>query len=188
MLLSDECVKAFAELRNEGLSFSFLKENGELLSIAASSGLRITPQSLQIYKEFYDKVVSLVKLYPSFFRFFLAITQDLETLGMPGKQGEVLCDYVLKNHLYAFDTSDTRRMEIISLLARSGREPDLQDDTREALEKRLHCFFNNSDRFVKFNRPFFYELTHLIFYLTNYGTQKLDHSPALLTFRSLFVL
>jgi len=180
MLLSHEFIKAFAELRNEGLSFSFLKENGELLSIAASSDFKIIPKSLQIYDEFYDKVVNLVLLYPPFFRFFLAMAQDLETLGMPGKKAEVISDYVIEKDLYAYDISDTRRMEIINLLMRSGRIPNFDGDTQEALENRVHGFFNNPDRFIKFNRPLFYDLTHLIFYLTNYGTEKNDHSPALL--------
>lgn len=179
-MLSHDFVKAFADTRHPGLSFPYLKENGELLSIAASSNIKMAPESLDLYTDFYENILSLIDLYPPFFRFFLAIALDLEALGMPGNKGEILSDYVLKKDLYAQETSDTRRLEILNLLARTGREPDFHSDSRANLERRVQGFLNAPDRFVKFNRPFFYDLTHIIFFMTNYGKIEIDYSEALI--------
>ena len=166
-----DCVRAFASNRNKGLNISFLKENGELLSIALNSGLSLSSDSLALYEELYSKIDKFCELYPPFFRFFLAITLDLEDLGMHGRKGEALIDFVLKNDLYAYDTSDTRRMEIINLLSRRGRVPSYETDDRASLDKRVAGFLERPDRFLKFNRPLFYEFTHLIFYATNFGKE-----------------
>ncbi len=171
-----ECVRAFAAKRSEGLSLSFLKENGELLSIALSSGMTINDASLALYHELYEKIDKLCELYPPFFRFFLGITLDLEDLGMPGNQGEKLIEFVLKNDLYAYDVSDTRRMEIINLLERRGRAPNYETDPKKQLFNRMIGFMERPERFIKFNRPLFYDLTHLIFFGTNFGNQKIPHS------------
>lgn len=179
-MLSHDYVQTFAQTRNKDLNFSFLKENGELLMIAQSSGLKLEPRSLELYQELYDNVLTLCELYPPFFRFFLAIILDLEALGMVGDKGEVLSDYVIKHDLYEHETSDTRRWEIINLLARTERAPAYQFDTREALERRARGFFQYPDRFVKFNRPLFYDLTHIIFFWTDYGRKKVDATPELL--------
>ena len=168
-----ECVKAFAVLRHKGLSLPFLKENGELLSIALSCGLTLSSESLELYEELYEKIDKLCELYQPFFRYFLALALDLEDLGMSGHKGEVLIDYVFKHDLYAYDTSDTRRLEIIHLLSRRGRQPEFKTDSYEALLKRVTGFLVQSDRFIKLNRPLFYEFTHLIFFGTDFGNISL---------------
>jgi|GEM_PF-7088598 len=179
-MLSHEMTQAFAHTRNKGLNFSFLKENGELLSIIRSSGMGLEPRSLELYSEFYENVLTLCDLYPPFFRFFLAIVLDLEALGMPGDKGDILSDYVIKRDLYEHETSDTRRWEIINLLARTGRSPNYKYDSRQALEDRARGFFHNPDRFIKFNRPLFYDLTHIVFFWTNYGELEMEAYPELL--------
>jgi len=179
-MLSHEIVKAFAKLRNEGLNFSFLKENGELLQIAATSGMKMESQSLGLYQDMYGNVLKLCELYPPFYRFFLAITLDLEALGMPGHMGEALTDYVINKNLFDYETSDTRRWEILNLLERTEREPKVRFDTRAELEKRAHGFFNTPDQYTKFNRPIFYEFTHIIFFWTNYGKTPFSPTPELL--------
>ena len=172
-----DCVKAFAVSRHSGISFSFLKENGELLAIANSSGLTLSSSSLELYAEIYEKIDKLCHLYPPFYRFFMAIALDLEDLGMPGKKGAELLDYVVKHQFYSADTSDTRRMEIINLLARRGREPNFVIDSKEALLNRVVNFFKQPERFIKFNRTLFYDFTHLMFYITDYGNLPFTHSP-----------
>lgn len=181
--ISYDCVKAFAVTRHEGLSFSFLKENGELLSIVLSCGLTVSDQTLELYSELYDKIDKLCELYRPFFRFFLAIVLDLEDLGMPGNKGERLIDYVLKSDLYTYDTSDTRRLEIINLLNRRGRKPQFKTDTHEALLNRVTGFIQQSEKFIKFNRPLFYDFTHLVFFVTDYGNKQIDHDERV--FKSL---
>ena len=181
--LSYECAEAFAVTRHEGLSLSFLKENGELLSIALSCGLTVSEQTLELYSELYDKIDKLCELYRPFFRFFLAIALDLEDLGMPGNKGEKLIDYVHKSDLYAYDTSDTRRLEIINLLNRRGRKPQFKTDTHEALLNRVTGFLQQPEKFIKFNRPLFYEYTHLVFFVTDYGKKQFNHDDRI--FKSL---
>ncbi len=181
--LSYDCVKAFAVTRHEGLSFSFLKENGELLSIALSCGLSVNDQTLELYCELYEKIDKLCALYRPFFRFFLAIALDLEDLGMPGNKGEKLIDYVHKSDLYAYDTSDTRRLEIINLLNRKDRQPQFKTDTYEALINRVTGFLQQPEKFINFNRPLFYEYTHLVFFATDYGNKQIEHDDRL--FKSL---
>jgi len=176
--LSYGCANAFATLRHDGLSLPFLKENGELLSIAASSDIRIKSEILKLYCEFYDKIDKLCELYPPFFRFFMAITLDLEDLGMSGEKGKILSDFIIKNDVYTHETSDTRRVEILNLLDRAGRSPKFGSDSRAALEKRINGFMGQPDRFVKFNRPLFYDFTHLIFFGTNYGQHKMSFTPS----------
>jgi len=171
-----DCVKAFAVTRQEGLSFSFLKENGELLAIAMSSGLSISSEALEIYSELYDKIDKLCYLYPPFFRFFLAIALDLEDLGMSGHKGTELIDYVLKHEFLTSETSDMRRMEIRNLLARRGRGSNFKIHDYEDLLKRVTGFLQQADQFIKFNRPLFYEFTHLVFYITNFGNLPIAHT------------
>jgi len=153
------------------------------LAIAVSSGLSFSSEALEIYTELYDKIDKLCHLYPSFFRFFLAIALDLEDLGMPGHKGTDLIDYVTKHEFYTYDTSDTRRMEIINLLSRRDKVPNFDMDSKDALLKRVMGFLEQPDQFIKFNRPLFYEFTHLVFYITDFGNLSIVHSLKL--FQSL---
>jgi len=92
----------------------------------------------------------------------MAIALDLEDLGMQGQKGEELLDYAKLNAA----TNSTSR----------GRVPNFKMDSKEALLKRVLAFLGQSDRFIKFNRPLFYEFTHLIFYATDYGNKSMSHS------------
>ena len=60
-------------------------------------------------------------------------------------------------------------MEILTLLTRRNRDADLRKTYGRGLEDRVLEFMSNPQCFIKFNRPFFYEMTHYIFYLTRYG-------------------
>lgn len=178
--ISLDCVKTFAVSRHGKISFSFLKENGELLAIANSIGLALPDNALELYEELYEKIDKLCYLYPPFYRFFMAIALDLEDLGMPGRKGEELLDYVVKHNFYTADTSDTRRMEIINLLARRDRLPNFGMDSQESLFERVIAFLEQTERFIKFNRPLFYDVTHLVFYITNYGINPIPQSDKIL--------
>ena len=171
-----DCVKTFAVTRHGKISFSFLKENGELLGIASSSGLTLPDKALELYEELYEKIDKLCHLYPPFYRFFMAIALDLEDMGMSGEKGAELLDHVVKHDFYAADTSDTRRMEILNLLARRDRVPNFGSDSQEALFSRVIRFMEQPERYIKFNRPLFYDFTHLIFYVTDYGQTLIEPS------------
>lgn len=179
MFLSNDTVESFAVKRNNRLSFAYLKENGELLSIAVSSGLLLEPAALEHYRNFYDNALETCKFFPQFFRFIFRMVMDLEDLGYPGNTGEKICDYVTSQSYLDFETSDTRRMEILILLARRRPDGVVERKYREQIIENVDKFISNPDHFVKFNKPLFYELTHLIFFLTNYGENKvpLKNSP-----------
>ena len=163
------------------MNFSYLKENGELLSIAQSSGLTLSDRSLNLYRQTYDNLVRFNALYPAFIRFFWAIALDLERLGLEGDIGDQLTELVLEDKLIDFETSDTRRWEYVNLLGYRGMKPNFTSDSLPALEARTWAFFNAPNRFVKFNRPLFYDVTHIIFFWTDYGRINLTPSDALMT-------
>ncbi|MBL4853594.1 MAG: hypothetical protein JKY25_05065 [Robiginitomaculum sp.] len=169
MFLTADTVRSFAVQRNRELSFAYLKENGELLSIAASSGLLLEPAALEHYRSFYDDALNTCEFFPQYFRFILAIVMDLEDLGYQGTTGEKICDYVVSQGYLDYETSDTRRLEILTLLARRRPEGDIEREYREKLIESIDKFISKPDHFIKFNKPLFYELTHFIFFLTNYG-------------------
>jgi hypothetical protein len=179
MFLSIDTVQAFAAKRNSELSFAYLKENGELLSIAASSGLLLEPAVLEHYQVFYDNALPTCKFFPQYFRFILAIVMDLEDLGYQGNTGEKICDFVVKQGYLDFETSDTRRLEILTLLARRRPDGEIEENHRNMLTQSIDRFISKPEHFIKFNKPLFYELTHFIFFLTNYGEVEipLKNSP-----------
>ena len=93
---------------------------------------------------------------------------------MVGDKSAEISDYIISNNLLRFETSDVRRLEILHLLGRQGKTPSIIGDSLEALKQRIHSFMSYSDLFTKFNRPFFYDLTHFIFFLTDYGKEKIQ--------------
>jgi len=172
-------VKNFAQDRHSGVSFSYLKENGELLSIIRNTGLKLSNNALRNYINFYEKIPVYLDLYPAFYRFFYAISLDLEDLGLSGRISELLRDYVLSNDLHVCETSDVRRMEIRNLLGRSNTSLPAQNE--KDLIKRSQRFLENTQNFQRYNKPLFYDVTHLIFFQTNLGKDlsDLEISPAL---------
>ena len=179
MFLSTDTVQAFAVKRNNKLSFAYLKENGELLSIAASSGLLLEPAALEHYRVFYDNALPTCQFFPQYFRFILGIVLDLEDLGYQGDTGAKICDFVSQQGYLNYETSDTRRLEILTLLARRRPDGTLGKSYRNKLIQSIDKFISRPEHFVIFNKPLFYELTHFIFFLTNYGEAPcpLKNSP-----------
>jgi len=100
--------------------------------------MRLSDQSLGFYAKFYEKIPIYLDLYPAFFRFFYAISLDLEALGLSGWISTLLKDYVLKHELHICETSDVRRMEVRNLLHRSGVSLSAGED--KALLSRVICF------------------------------------------------
>ena len=179
MFLTAETVRAFASDRNGKLSLAFLKENGELLSIAANSGMLLEPAALEFYKPFYENALNTAEFFPQFVRFILGIVLDLEDLGYQGDVGEKICDFVIEQRFLDYETSDTRRLETLTLLARRKTPGTTEQAYQTHLFASIDKFISNPDFFVKFNKPLFYELTHYIFFLTKYGEVEfpLQNSP-----------
>ena len=162
-------MRAFAKARHKEMSFPFLKENGELLSLASTAQMLIEPKALEHYKDFYSQATIFNETYPQYYRFTLRICLDLEDLGVVGKVGMHLCDYVRENHLLDYDTSDSRRLETLSLLERRLKPNVEEKEHRLRLLENIERFIAHPKCFSRLNKPFFYELTHIIFFLTEYG-------------------
>jgi len=179
MYLSLDTAEAFAVKRNPTLSFPFFKENGELLSITSNLGCLADPRALDAYQEFYDNASILMECYPQYYRFFLGIVLDLENLGLQGNMGATLCEMTSDKSLLFYDTSDLRRMEAILLLSNRRELTANEQDLRTSTYNNINNFIARPEHFTKFNRPFFYDLTHFIFYLTDYGRNPfpLENSP-----------
>ena len=158
--------KCFAQHRRGEDDVFWLKENAEFLNVHQSAGCSFSPDELAPYEKFYETVEARLRFFPQYYRFLLSITLDLEDLGLDNGQGERLCDWAAKKGLQEAELSDLQRAEAQRLLARRGAADPKMD---EALRARLHRFISRKDTFSLPNKKAAYELTHIVFYLSQYG-------------------
>ena len=144
----------------------WLKENAEILNVLTTSGAHPGPQALSVYEAFYDSIEERLRFFPQYYRFLLSICLDLEDLGMPGGKGEALCYWAQQSELAASELSDLQRAEAERLFARRAVAV-----TDQALADRLRAFISHSETFALPNKKAAYELTHVVFYLSDYGRQ-----------------
>ncbi len=156
----------FSQERRFGEDVFWLKENAELLSILECSGQTVSRDALAPYEEFYSRVRDRLAFFPQYYRFLLSITLDLEDLGVPGNTGETLVHWAADQGLPEVELSDLQRAEARRLLNRRGRNLSSLD---AGLDDRLHAFINRHATFALPNKKAAYELTHIIFYLSEYG-------------------
>ena len=159
-------LSCFAEHRRHGDDVFWLKENAEILNILECTGTRPGEAALDSYAEFYQTVEKRLRFFPQYYRFFLSITLDLEDLGMSGDHGERIVDWAQSQDLPCAELSDLQRMEAVRLMARRDVTPKDSDPT---LEDRARHFMARSGTFALPNKKAAYELTHLVFYLSEYG-------------------
>lgn len=158
--------RLFAGDRRSEEDVFWLKENAEFLNILQATGLP-SDALLETYESFYDQVESRLGQYPQYYRFFLSICMDLEDLGMPGHKGAALCAWVQNQGLAEAELSDLQRAEAYRLLARRNvARPE------PALNQRLHRFIDRTATFSIPNKKAAYELTHILFYLSDYGRKQ----------------
>ena len=156
----------FAAERRFGEDVFWLKENAELLSILECTGLNIGEDALAPLQGFYDQVLDRMAFFPQYYRFLLSITLDLEDLGLPGHNGAALVDWAADAGLVEAELSDLQRAEARRLMQRRGRDPLPSD---QGLNDRLRRFINCPETFALPNKKAAYELTHIVFYLSEYG-------------------
>ena len=159
-------LESFARHRRRADDVYWLKENAEILNVLATGGATLGPQALTIYEAFYRSIEERLRFFPQYYRFLLSICLDLEDLGLPGGKGEALCHWAQRSKLSASELSDLQRAEAERLFARRGAA--VRD---RALEDRLRAFICHSETFALPNKKAAYELTHIVFYLSNYGSQ-----------------
>lgn len=154
----------FAQHRRGRSDVFWLKENAELLSILLTSKAKLLPDALQVYVPFYETLEERMRFFPQYYRFLLSMCLDLEDLGMPGDTGARMCDWVGAHNLVDAELSDLQRAESRRLLMRRA---DIKPD--KLLDARLRRFVECCDTFTLPNKKAAYELTHIVFYLSDYG-------------------
>ena len=159
-------LRCFAHHRRFGDDVFWLKENAELLNIFECTGVRPDEGALSVHDGFYSNVEKRLEFFPQYYRFLLSICLDLEDLGMSGNKGEALVNWVADQGLAEGELSDLQRSEAQRLMARRGRT-SLTHDT--GLDERLRGFIDRSVCFAMPNKKAAYELTHIVFYLSEYG-------------------
>ena len=157
---------SFAQHRRFGDDVFWLKENAELLNILECCSADVREAALAAYENFYANVEKRLQFFPQYYRFLLSICLDLEDLGMPGDKAESLVNWVSDQGFAQSELSDLQRFEARRLMVRRGRDP-LPDDT--GLEARVRGFISRSAAFSMPNKKAAYELTHAVFYLSEYG-------------------
>jgi hypothetical protein len=149
----------------------WLKENAEILGILAATDTDLSDAALEVYAPFYDQIEERLQFFPQYYRFLLSICLDLEDLGMPGDKGA-------KSGAAEAELSDLQRAEARRLLNRRGAA---KSPAQGALGARLNAFMGRSHTFAMPNKKAAYELTHIVFYLSEYGRKPLALSPEALT-------
>lgn len=156
----------FASHRRFGDDVFWLKENAELLNILECTGRELSEEALEPHGGFYQRVVQRLEFFPQYYRFLLSICLDLEDLGLPGDKGSALVEWSARQGLAEAEMSDLQRAEARRLMMRRGVDP-LANDT--GLSDRLHAFISRPETFQLPNKKAAYELTHIVFYLSDYG-------------------
>ncbi|MCQ0093239.1 hypothetical protein [Roseovarius sp. M141] len=159
-------LKVFAQGRRTQEDVFWLKENAEMLNILESTGADLAPGALDVYGAFHDDIEQRMEFFPQYYRFLLSICLDLEDLGAPGNKGAALTEWVAQQGLPEAELSDLQRAEARRLCARRGIDPLPADD---GLDARLRRFAARSQTFAMPNKKAAYELTHIVFYLSEYG-------------------
>lgn len=166
----------FARHRRMPDDVFWLKENAEILNVLATGNAILSPQALELYRTFYDGIEERLRFFPQYYRFLLSICLDLESLGLTGDKGRALCAYVERAGLVEAELSDLQRAEAFRLLSHHGYGNDCT-----GLKDRLIGFIEHSETFAVPNKKAAYELTHIVFYLSDYGKQPLALSQAAIT-------
>ncbi|MGR3322509.1 MAG: DUF6902 family protein [Pseudooceanicola sp.] len=158
--------ESFATARRDPGDVFWLKENAELLNILQSTGTPCDATVLSVYEELYAMAGARLSYFPQYYRFLLSICLDLEDLGLDHGAGERLVAWADGQGLARAELSDLQRAEARRLMLRRGRDP-LPDDP--GLTGRLTDFISRPATFALPNKKAAYELTHIVFYLSDYG-------------------
>ncbi|MEO0402185.1 MAG: hypothetical protein AAF214_07400 [Pseudomonadota bacterium] len=175
---TDTLIDGFARHRRIQDDVFWLKENAELLNILECTSTRVSEDALAPHAAFYEGLAERLHFFPQYYRFLLSIGLDLEDLGMPGAQMECLCDWVARQGLPHAELSDLQRAEARRLLARRGVFTSAADP---GLDDRLRAFIGRPATFALPNKKAAYELTHIVFYLSEYGRRDPRLDEAALT-------
>ena len=159
-------ISSFSQNRRQQGDVFWLKENAELLNILECTGAELSESQLLPLTSFYNQIEDQLSFFQQYYRFILSICLDLEDLGLAGGKGEEIAYWVAQQGLAEAELSDLQRAEAHRLLRRRGIKGA---GDYAALDHRLRLFINRSETFALPNRKAAYELTHIVFYLSEYG-------------------
>ncbi|WP_254871356.1 hypothetical protein [Pseudooceanicola sp. HF7] len=162
-------IDAFAHQRRAEGDVFWLKENAELLNILQCTGQTLPEGALAPHDALYDRIADRLSFFPQYYRFFLSLCLDLEDLGMGGDTGAELVQRAAEQGLAEAELSDLQRAEARRLMLRRGVDPIADSD---GLTDRLIAFASRSATFAVPNKKAAYELTHICFYLSEYGSRN----------------
>lgn len=163
----------FGQARRDFDSVFWLKENAELLNVLESTGQAVATSALDSYRAVYDGLEDRLQFFPQYYRFLLSIALDLEALGLDHGRAHRMARWVVDQDLVRSELSDLQRAEARRLVARAGVQFDADPD----LDTRLHRFIDHAPTFALPNKKAAYELTHILFYLSEYGRRDPNVSP-----------
>ncbi|MBV2360742.1 hypothetical protein KUH32_13220 [Thalassococcus sp. CAU 1522] len=163
-------VSSFATHRRRPDDVFWMKENAELLNILECTGIAPPVESLAPLAPFYESALRRLEFFPQYYRFLLSMVLDLEALGFSGQVGQRMVDWAMGQNLARAELSDLQRAEARRLMARRGVDP-IGD---RGLDDRLRAFASRSETFSLPNKKAAYELTHIVFYLSEYGRRDPD--------------
>lgn len=158
-------LQTFATQRRAEDDVFWLKENAEVLNILECTGQPVDPAALQVHAHFYAKAPERLQFFPQYYRFLVSLALDLEDLGMPGDHAERMVAFAARHGLHEAELSDLQRAEARRLLERRGVVA-LRD---AGLDDRLRAFIGREATFALPNKKAAYELTHIVYYLSEYG-------------------
>ena len=156
----------FATHRRQDGDVFWMKENAEILNILECTGQPVPRDALVAYEEFHDSIEERLEFFPQYYRFLLSMCQDLESLGIGGAKSRRLARWIADEGLVEAELSDLQRGEAVRLLTRVSVNPGV-DVT--PINDRLKSFASRSATFAVPNKKAAYELTHIVFYLSEYG-------------------
>lgn len=159
-------LEAFSVHRRHDGDVFWMKENAEILNILECTGQDVPRDALETYGNFYATLEERLEFFPQYYRFLLSICQDLESLGLQGGKSERLAQWIADQGLVEAELSDLQRGEAARLLTRVGVNPGA-DVT--LINDRLKKFAGRCVTFAMPNKKAAYELTHIVFYLSEYG-------------------
>ena len=162
----ESLVAAIVESRWSRESVYWMKETAEILSVLEETGGTASPGIVAALEEPLAGLTEKLMFFPQYYRFFLAIALSARSLGlMHPDQAAAMVDWVADHGWIDSELSDLNRAEARYLLRRGGRS-EAED---AGLDLRLHRFMERPATFAIPNRKAAYELTHLVFYLSDQG-------------------
>lgn len=158
-------VDLFATHRHGPGDVRWLKENAEALRLIVATGQEVEAEVLhRIHTSTARDLPDRLAFFPQYYRFFLSIALDLQALGLTGIDAPALVARAFAEGLPEAEMSDLQRAEARLFGQRIGLAPD-----DSGLTDRLLRFAGRSATFALPNKKAAYELTHIAFYLSDYG-------------------